>query len=71
MHPIGAFTGWIISDLYGRRLAILLATIPFIIGWAIFSLSHSLSMVLVGFAVIGLGTGLKESASLAYTGEVW
>lgn len=71
VHPIGAFTGWIISDMYGRRKAISIASIPFIVGWTMFGLSNSLSTIYIAFAIVGLGTGLKESASLAYTGEIW
>lgn len=64
-------TGWIISDMYGRRKAIIIASIPFLIGWTMFGLSNSLSTIYIAFAIVGLGTGLKESASLAYTGEIW
>lgn len=57
--------------MYGRRKGIFVASIPFIIGWTMFGLSNTLPTVYIAFAIIGLGTGLKESASLAYTGEVW
>lgn len=70
-HPIGAFVGWLLSDAIGRRKSLLLASIPFIIGWSMLGHSNSLLMINIAFTVMGLGFGLKEASSLVYTGEIW
>lgn len=59
------------SDSYGRRMTLLLSSIPFIIGWTMFNYSNSLALIYVAFLILGLGSGLKEASSLTYTGEVW
>lgn len=70
-HPFGAFGGWIMSDAIGRRKSLLLASIPFIIGWTTLYNANSLTMIYVAFAVMGIGFGLKEASSMTYTSEIW
>lgn len=71
-HPLGAATGWILSDTIGRRKSLLLASIPFIIGWSILGgFANSLFSINAAFLIMGIGLGLKEASSLTYIGEVW
>lgn len=70
-HPFGAFAGWILSDTIGRRKSLLLACIPFVIGWTMLYFSNSLALIYSAFAVMGLGFGLKEASSMTYTSEIW
>lgn len=70
-HPFGAFAGWITSDLIGRRKSLLIACVPFIFAWSVLAFARSLSTIYIAFIVMGLGLGLKEASSLAYTGEIW
>lgn len=70
-HPFGAFAGWITSDSIGRRKSLLLASVPFIFAWSVLAFARSLSTIYIAFIVMGLGLGLKEASSIAYTGEIW
>lgn len=70
-HPFGAFAGWIASDAIGRRKSLLIANIPLIFAWSVLAFARSLSSIYIAFIVMGFGLGLKEAASLSYTGEIW
>lgn len=48
----------------------MLAAIPPIIAWTMLGFANSLTVINIAFMLMGLGLGLKEAASLTYTGEV-
>lgn len=62
--------GWILSDAIGRKKTLMLAAIPPIIAWIMLSFANSLAIINTAFMLMGLGLGLKEAASLTYTGEI-
>lgn len=70
VHPFAAVIGWLLSDAIGRKKSLMLAAIPPIIAWTMLGFANSLTVINIAFMLMGLGLGLKEAASLTYTGEV-
>jgi SP family galactose:H+ symporter-like MFS transporter len=56
----GALTGGRLADKLGRRLTLLLTSIIFILGALICAFAGSLSMLIAGRVIVGLGIGLSS-----------
>lgn len=69
-HPIGSILSGPLCDKIGRRKAIMLVSIPFVIGWTMLSLAQSFSVICCGFVLLGFCMGLKEAPSVTYVSEI-
>jgi MFS transporter, SP family, galactose:H+ symporter len=67
---IGALTGGRLADRVGRRLALLLTSIIFMAGAILCATAPSLTVLLVGRAIVGLGIGLASTTVPVYISEV-
>ncbi|XP_076637093.1 facilitated trehalose transporter Tret1-like isoform X5 [Colletes latitarsis] len=63
--PIG-----ILTDLIGRKYAMLLMVIPFTIGWLLIILANSVSMFYIGRFITGISGGAFCVAAPMYTAEI-
>lgn len=54
---IGSLAAGVIMDRYGRRVALIVPLIPFIIGWIITATANSFSVLLISRAVLGICGG--------------
>ncbi|KAF5269942.1 hypothetical protein FQR65_LT05741 [Abscondita terminalis] len=63
--PIG-----IMCDKFGRKLAMLLLTVPFIIGWLLIIFANSIGMVYAGRFITGMAGGAFCVSAPLYTSEI-
>lgn len=63
--PIG-----LIMDVLGRRKAMLLLVIPFVIGWFLISFATNVAMLMAGRFLTGVGAGGFSVAVPAYVSEI-
>ena len=68
-NPLGALIAGAMAQFYGRRSAIVLATLPHATGWLIIAFSSNVSLLYAGRFVSGIGTGMANGLYL-YVSEV-
>ena len=61
-------SGWL-SDRFGRRAAIIVSSLVFMAGAAAMALAPSISVLIVGRAIVGLGVGLASTVVPIYISE--
>lgn len=66
---VGALLGGLMANYWGRRMAILLSCIPFLLSYVIIATASSLFMVLFGRSLSGFGMGVCSMAMPIYLGE--
>ena len=66
---IGAFTGGGLGDRFGRRAVFLCTMSMIVVGAGLLVLAHGFGALLVGMALLGLGTGADLPVSLASISE--
>jgi sugar porter (SP) family MFS transporter len=67
---VGALTGGRLADRLGRRLTLLATSIIFIAGAILCATAPSLTLLIVGRAIVGLGIGLACTTVPVYISEV-
>lgn len=67
----GAVLSGYITELIGRKKAMIFVNIPHIFAWVILYHSTELIHVFIAICLLGFGVGLMESPVVAYTGEIW
>ncbi|KAJ1528408.1 hypothetical protein ONE63_006822 [Megalurothrips usitatus] len=68
-NPLGALLSGLLVELLGRRGAIQLTAIPYVVGWVCLALSKQFTLICVGRFISGLAVGMA-SASYVYVAEV-
>lgn len=66
---IGAAVGGWMNDKFGRKVAILVADVLFLIGAVIMAASPNPATLLAGRVLVGLGVGMASMASPLYISE--
>ncbi|GBP62355.1 Facilitated trehalose transporter Tret1-2 homolog [Eumeta japonica] len=59
-----------LSDKIGRKRTLLLAAIPYIIGWVLVMLAGNVPIIYVSRLISGLGYGIAYTAAPMYLGEI-
>lgn len=59
-----------ITDALGRRRAMLIVNIPFIIAWFMMYRATSVVELFLGYGLLGFGVGLTEAPIITYIGEI-
>src|SRR5437868_8786949 len=67
---VGALTGGRLADRFGRRRMLMVTSLIFIVGAIVCALCTSLTMLLVGRVIVGLGIGLSSTTVPVYISEV-
>jgi sugar porter (SP) family MFS transporter len=67
---IGALSGGRLADIFGRRFMLLVTALIFVIGAIVCAAAPSLSVLVVGRLIVGLGIGLATSTVPIYISEV-
>lgn len=68
-NPLGALVAGVMAEFYGRRSAIVLATLPHVAGWLVIAFSTSVPLLYIGRFISGIGTGMANGLYL-YVSEV-
>lgn len=68
--PIGAFTSGIFTEKLGRRTALQITVLPFLVGWSLVALARSHAVLIAGRAVAGLAVGLSAAPAQVLISEV-
>ncbi|XP_072747930.1 trehalose transporter 1-like protein [Anoplolepis gracilipes] len=63
-NPLGALVAGFFAELFGRRSAIALASLPHVAGWLLIALSTSVPMLYVGRFISGIGCGMANGLYL-------
>ena len=66
---IGCIAGGVLMEKFGRKLAHLILSVPFLLGWLLISISDSLTFLLIGRFITGFCVGLLGPVSSVYIGE--
>lgn len=61
----------IITDRIGRRMTMILVSIPNIVAWLLLAHANSVPIIYISFACFGIGAGLMEAPIMTYLGEIW
>src|SRR5437868_488537 len=67
---VGALTGRRLADRFGSRRMLIVTSLSFIVGAIVCALCTSLTMLLVGRIIVGLGIGLSSTTVPVYISEV-
>lgn len=68
VQPIGNLLSGFVVDLLGRKWAIIAVNFVPLIAWILLPMATSQSMIIVGFALLGIGVGL--TGSITYISEI-
>ncbi|XP_012261500.2 facilitated trehalose transporter Tret1-like isoform X2 [Athalia rosae] len=68
-NPIGALVAGLAAELFGRRAAVALATVPHAAGWLFIALATNVPLLYTGRFISGLGAGMANGLYL-YVSEV-
>ena len=66
---IGSLTGGVFSDRYGWKPTIIIADIVFTLGALLMSLAGTLSLIMIGWFIVGLGVGAAAIVIPVYLSE--
>lgn len=66
---IGALTGGVLSDQYGRKPLIFLADILFMAGALILGFAQSVGILVLGRIIVGMGVGMAANVVAVYMAE--
>lgn len=58
------------ADPLGRKRAMLISNIPFIIAWMMMYYANQVWHILVAYALMGFGVGLMQPPVITYIGEI-
>ncbi|CAH1185384.1 unnamed protein product [Phyllotreta striolata] len=67
--PLGSLVSGVLMERCGRKLALQIASIPLISGWAMIAFSTNHSVLLLGRLVAGFSSGLAAAAGQVFIGE--
>lgn len=70
-QPLGSAISGMITEPFGRKKALFLVNIPHVIAWLMLYRADNLTMIFIGFAILGLDLGLMEAPIITYLGEIW
>ncbi|XP_072159152.1 facilitated trehalose transporter Tret1 isoform X2 [Bemisia tabaci] len=68
-NPVGALLSGVCMEIFGRRTAVQLTSLPFLIGWTIIALSQTLTTLCIGRFISGMAIGMA-SACYVYVAEI-
>ncbi|XP_049956495.1 facilitated trehalose transporter Tret1-like [Schistocerca serialis cubense] len=68
--PLGALFSSYLSEKVGRRTALQLTALPFLVGWLLLAFAQSYPVVMVGRIVCGFAVGVTASPCQAFLGEL-
>ncbi|XP_044764135.1 facilitated trehalose transporter Tret1-like [Coccinella septempunctata] len=68
-NPLGSIASGVLAEYMGRKIAIQLTTIPFLLGWLCIGLSTQLKWIYIGRIITGIAAGMA-SASYTYVSEI-
>ncbi|XP_032456000.1 sugar transporter ERD6-like 4 isoform X4 [Nasonia vitripennis] len=68
--PIGSAPSGIYIDYFGRRLGVIIMTIPMFLGWLILHFADDIFDVLVALTLIGIACGIVEGPIFMYIAEI-
>ena len=67
---VGALSGGRLADIFGRRFMLLITALIFVVGAIVCAAAPSLSVLVIGRLIVGLGIGLASSTVPIYISEV-
>lgn len=68
VQPIGNLLSGFIVDCIGRKWGIIVVNVVPVIAWILLPLATSQAVIVVGFALLGIGVGL--TGSITYISEI-
>lgn len=65
-NPLGALIGGTLAELFGRRMTLLIAAFPYVVGWLLISVSTDLYWLGAGRFVTGFAVGKANQKFLSH-----
>ncbi|PSN40581.1 hypothetical protein C0J52_10776 [Blattella germanica] len=69
-QPAGSVMSGFIVEFFGRKWSMIIVNFPFLIGWILYSVSHSVAMLYITNVILGIGIGFMEAPIMTYTAEI-
>lgn len=70
-QPVGCIiSGWL-TDLLGRKNAMILVNVPHIGAWLLIHFATGVNEIYTAAVILGLGIGVMETPVVTYIGEIW
>uniref|UniRef100_A0A146MC84 Facilitated trehalose transporter Tret1 n=1 Tax=Lygus hesperus TaxID=30085 RepID=A0A146MC84_LYGHE len=70
MILFGSYSGGLLSESSGRRKSLLAAVTPSIVGWIVTGTCDTMTALISGFLLLGIGMGLSNSCAGVYLTEL-
>lgn len=70
IHPLGGFLSGVLQERFGKKLCMIFANMPSILGWTLLYFAHSSLLLYASTLLIGFGIGFGAGAVHAYVGEI-
>jgi MFS family permease len=58
-----------IVEFFGRKWSMIIVNAPFLLGWVLYSVSNSLTMLYITNVILGIGIGFMEAPIMTYIAE--
>ncbi|KAF2905475.1 hypothetical protein ILUMI_00701, partial [Ignelater luminosus] len=68
-NPVGSVLSGLLAEYFGRRLSILLSSIPFLIGWLCIAAANNIWCLYTGRLITGIAAGMS-TACYTYVAEI-
>jgi len=68
-QPLGSVLSGAIVEFFGRKWSMIIVNAPFLLGWILYSVSTSLTMLYVTNVILGIGIGFMEAPIMTYIAE--
>ncbi|XP_023727209.1 facilitated trehalose transporter Tret1 isoform X4 [Cryptotermes secundus] len=68
--PLGCLMSGTLTQPLGRKRAMILVNVPFIVAWVMFHYASNVGMLYASLVLTGLGGGLLEAPVLTYVAEI-
>ncbi|KAF5287397.1 hypothetical protein FQR65_LT12222 [Abscondita terminalis] len=68
-NPVGSILSGVLAEFVGRKAAIALSSVPFLIGWLCIGMAKDVTLLYTGRLITGIATGMS-TASYTYVAEI-
>ncbi|KAF5284939.1 hypothetical protein FQA39_LY16894 [Lamprigera yunnana] len=68
-NPIGSILSGVLAEYAGRKISILISSIPFLVGWLCMATANDISLLYAGRLITGIAAGMS-TASYTYVAEI-
>lgn len=68
-QPIGCVISGLLVESVGRKWAMVIVNIPFLVGWLLYHFAYCIQLLYAANVILGIGIGFVEAPIMTYTAE--